>query len=368
MDTGNSDIVLLNVGGTRFTSSISTLVSSSSYFERRLSEEWRERDPSGKEHIAIDHDPQLFSVLLSYMRLGSIDADKLTTSVILLAVFFGMDQLLEAIRSVAIRWKFEGRNSTLFLAAQAARLVHESDVRKQFATLTICHPDFIEFRPGRGIKPDFVVSVEVQNDDGTVHINPSSFTYIDALNFLSNSGYTKYEEEKLEVNDNQYTGSLAVMWFSKLVSTTSTTEMEDTGDTSYSQCYASETISIIESDGNSTKRYPREYCSIIANDLYGDEMNHMDLSILEADVGNDEKPIRTDGIMSFVEENITSRSVILDDIDSKIKKCNWLQSQGYTTPEDELASAFRKAIMIFDKKEGHHFLVSVWSRPSSESY
>ena len=97
MDTGNSDIVLLNVGGTRFTSSISTLVSSSSYFERRLSEEWRERDPSGKEHIAIDHDPQLFSVLLSYMRLGSIDADKLTTSVILLAVFFGMDQLLEAI-------------------------------------------------------------------------------------------------------------------------------------------------------------------------------------------------------------------------------------------------------------------------------
>ena len=364
MDTGNSDIVLLNVGGTTFTSSVSTLVSSSSYFERRLSEEWRERDPSGKEHIVIDQDPRLFSVLLSYMRLGSIDAVKLTTPVILLAVFFGMDQLLEAIRTLAIRWKFEGKNSTLFLAAQAARLVHESDVRKQFATLTICHPDFIEFRPGRGIKPDFVVFVEVQNDDGTVQINPSSFTYIDGLNFLSKSGYTKYEKEKLEVNDNQYTGSLAVMWFSKLVST----EMEDTGDTSYSQCYASESISMIESDGKSTKKYPREYCSIIANDLYGDEMNHMDLSILEADVGNDEKPIRADGIMSFVEENITSRSVILDDIDSKIKKYNWLQSQGYTTPEDELASAFRKAIMIFDTKEGHHFLVSVWSRPSSESY
>jgi hypothetical protein len=345
---------------------VSTLVASSSYFERRLSEEWREGDASGEEHIVIDQDPRLFSVLLSYMRLGSIEADKLTTPVIFLALFFGMDQLLEAVRRVAIRSKFEGRNSALFLAAQGALIVRESDVKKKFASLTICHPDFVAFSDSRGVNPDFVVFIEVQHEDGTVQIPPNCFTFIDALNFLSKSGYTRYEKEKFEPNQS-YSPCIARMWFSKLVSEYDA-KLEDPGNTSSLHCFA-ETTSIREGDTTMPKKHPRQFCYIIDNDENGDELSHMDLSILEADIGKDEKPIEFQGHLELLDEMTIgkSRSVILDNIDSKIKKYNWLQDQGYTTCENELANAYSAGIKVFNPRDGEHFIVSVWSRPLYES-
>ena len=364
MDTGNRDIVVLNVGGTLFTSSVTTLTSSSSYFARRLSEEWREQDSLSKEQIVIDQDPRLFSVLLSFMRLGSIDAEQLTTPVILLAMFFGMDKLLEEIRNVAIRWKFEERNSTLFLAAQAAGLVQESDVRKKFAMLSIYHPDWICFREARGVRPDFVVCVDVEDDDGMEHINPSSFTFIDALNFLSKSGYIKYEEQKSKAYKDEYNSILACLWFSKLVDTSD--NMEDIGDPPYPNSYKSESTTIFESGKSAPNKYPREYCYILDNDAPEFEPQ----SILEADVGREGKPVAFDGQMELLPgvTNRTSRSSILNDLDTKLKKFNWLQSQGYTTREDELANIYHQAIKIFMPRGGEHFIVSVWSRPSSESY
>jgi len=362
-----SDIVILNVGGTLFTSSVSTLVNSSSYFERRLSEEWQERDPCGEEHVVIDQDPRPFSVLLSYMRLGSIEADKLDTPVILLAVFFGMDQLLEAVRAVAIRSKFEGRNLAIFSAAHAALLVRESDVKKNFASLTICHPDFVSFSESRGVNPDFVVFAEVQNEDGTVQTPTNCFTFIDALNFLSKSGYIRYEKEKFEPN-HSYSATIARMWFSKLVAENDVEDIEDHGDTPHLHYFTSETTSIRESDASVPKKYPRKFCYIIGSDQHGDELSHMDLSILEADIGNDEKPIEFRGHLELLDETSIgkSRSSILDNIDSKIKKYNWLQNQGYTTCEDELASAYSAGISVFNPRDGHHFIVSVWSRPLFE--
>lgn len=364
MSRFNSDIVELNVGGTSFTSSISTLASSSSYFSRRFSDEWRDENSSEREHVVIDQDPGLFSVLLSFMRLGWIEAEKLTTPVILLAIFFGMDQLLDAIRAEAIRCKFEGRNLALFRAAQAARLVDESDVRKQFASLTICHPDFISFVENRGVNPDFIVFVEIENDDGTVEMPTNCFTFVDALNFLSKSGYTKYETEKFESNKD-FTGSIARMWFSKLVSEN---QMEGVDGYSPMGVSASESIRIIEKDGYLPMKHPREFCYIIDNDLNGDELSHMDLSILEADIGGDEKQIQFDGHLVLLDETRvgTSRSVILDNIDSKIKKYNWLQAQGYTTRENELSSAYSEGIKIHNPRGGHHYIVSVWSRPAAE--
>lgn len=365
MSKVNSDIVELNVGGTSFTSSISTLVSSSSYFARRFSSEWRGGSSSEKEVIVIDQDPQLFSVLLSFMRLGWIEADKLTTPVILLAIFFGMDQLLDGIRAEAIRSKFEERNLDLFRAAQAARLVNEIDVRKQFASLTICHPDFIQFVENRGVNPDFVVFVEIETEDGTVEIPTNCFTFVDALNFLSKSGYTKYEVEKFEPNKD-YSGSIARMWFSKLVTGN---QMEDVEGYSSMGDLASESVMIIEKDGYLPKKYPREFCYTIDNDLNGDELSHMDLSILEADVGDNEKQIQFEGHLVLLDDTRvgTTRSVILDNIDSKIKKYNWLQAQGYTTREHELAEAYHEGIKICNPRDGHHFIVSVWSRPADET-
>jgi len=368
MNKRKSDIMILNVGGTSFTSSVSTLVTSSSYFERRFSDEWRERDPCGEVPIVIDQDPRLFSVLLSYMRLGSIEADKLTTPVILLAMFFGMDQLLQTVRVVAIRSKFEERNLALFLAAEAALLVKEGDIKKKFASLTMCHSDWVSFAGSRGASPpDIVVFVEVQNEDGTVQTPTNCFTFIDALNFLSKSGYIRYEKEKFEPN-HSYSATIARMWFSKLVAENDVEDIEDHGDTPHLHYFTSETTSIRESDASVPKKYPRKFCYIIGSDQHGDELSHMDLSILEADIGNDEKPIEFRGHLELLDETSIgkSRSSILDNIDSKIKKYNWLQNQGYTTCEDELASAYSAGISVFNPRDGHHFIVSVWSRPLFE--
>jgi len=371
MGERNSDIVILNVGGTFFTSSIATLVSSSSYFERRLSDEWREQSPSGEEQITIDHDPRLFSILLSYMRLGSIDADKLTTPVILLAVFFGMDELLEAIRAVAIRSKFEGRSSSLFSAAQGAMLVRESDIKKEFASLTICHPDYVSYSQNRGVDSDFVAFVEIQ-DGKTTQVSRNCYTFIDALNVLSKSGYTRYEREQFEPNQS-YGASIARMWFSKLLGETSG-DTVDNGDRYNLPCFASEAISIMESDRTMPKKYPREFCYVLDNEKHGDELGHLDLSVLEADTGN-EKSIELKGHLELVDENMTgtvtsiiSRSAVLETIDTKIMKYNWLQRNGYTTCERELASAYSAGIKIFDPRSGRTHVFSVWSRPLPDDY
>ena len=365
MNERSDGIVVLDVGGTQFTSSVTTLASSSSYFERRLSKEWQGKHPETRAHIVIDQDPHLFSILLSYMRLGSIEADKLTTPVILLAMFFGMDQLLDAVRIVAIRSKFEGKKLAIYGAAQAALLVRENDVKKKFASLTICHPEFVAFSESRGVDPDFVVFVEIQNKDGTVHRPSNYFTFVDALNYLSKSGYTRYEKEKFEPSQS-YSACIARMWFSKLIVEDHTENMNCSEDFPWNY-FASETNSIRESDTSIPKKYPREYCCIIDNDENGDELNHMDSSILEADIGVVTQKIEISG--HFLDQPTTGeiRSAVLDDIDSKIKIFNWLQNQGYTTREKELESAYATGIKIFNPKRGNHVDVTVWSRPVAVS-
>ena len=58
--------VVLNVGGTRFESSRSTLERASSYF-RSLLTRW---DDASDEPLFIDCDANAFEILLSYMRIG----------------------------------------------------------------------------------------------------------------------------------------------------------------------------------------------------------------------------------------------------------------------------------------------------------
>ncbi len=66
-DGTRRDRVLLDVGGTRFTSSVSTLSANSTYFAALFS---RWDDAAGEEHpeIFLDRDPDAFRVLLSCMR------------------------------------------------------------------------------------------------------------------------------------------------------------------------------------------------------------------------------------------------------------------------------------------------------------
>jgi len=92
-----SDQITLNVGGTCFTTCISTLTRSSFYFDAMFSQYWSSETTLDKEQkpIFIDKDPQPFSYLLTYMREGTIDMPEsnpiLAKQIILQAHYFGMD-------------------------------------------------------------------------------------------------------------------------------------------------------------------------------------------------------------------------------------------------------------------------------------
>jgi len=63
----HSDHVLLNVGGTKFSTSIMTLTSSSAYFQSLFSEEWaNDRPNSPDDEVFVDQDPVPFQILLSF--------------------------------------------------------------------------------------------------------------------------------------------------------------------------------------------------------------------------------------------------------------------------------------------------------------
>ena len=97
---GASDRVVLDVGGTKFITSASTLTSNSAYFASLLSDNWIESN-KGEDEIFIDQDPVPFKVLLAYMRRGNVKVGDINTDVLSLAEFLGMERLLLAVK---VRW------------------------------------------------------------------------------------------------------------------------------------------------------------------------------------------------------------------------------------------------------------------------
>lgn len=77
--------ITINVGGTTFTTSPTTLINHSSYFSALLSGVWND----DADEIFVDQDPEPFSILLSYMRRGNIKVDDIDTDVLTLAEFLG---------------------------------------------------------------------------------------------------------------------------------------------------------------------------------------------------------------------------------------------------------------------------------------
>ena len=95
-----TDRIVVDVGGTRFTTSASTLTSASEYFERLLSPRWCAEPP---DELFLDRDPEPFKILLTYMRTGllelSKDNESLARRVMIEAEFLGMDGLVESIKA-----------------------------------------------------------------------------------------------------------------------------------------------------------------------------------------------------------------------------------------------------------------------------
>lgn len=93
--------VVLDVGGTRFVSSKTTLEGSSAYFSALLAR-W---DEHTEEALFIDGDADAFQPLLSYMRFGKLTLPEhdigLCERVLLQAEYLGMDTMLDEVKAQA---------------------------------------------------------------------------------------------------------------------------------------------------------------------------------------------------------------------------------------------------------------------------
>jgi len=103
----DSDCVYINVGGGVFFASKTTLAMRSSYFASKFKAEWD--SDSESEPLFVDQDPAAFAVLLDFMREGFIKAFQLTEKVLVQAEFFGIDDLLTAVKAVALRAKYPAK-------------------------------------------------------------------------------------------------------------------------------------------------------------------------------------------------------------------------------------------------------------------
>ena len=112
---GASDRITVDVGGTKFITSVSTLTSNSTYFASLLSGNWSE---SGDNEIFLDRNPSAFSTLIEYMREGMIKVDDIDEGVLTLAEFLGVERLLLAVK---VRWYHNiGRGPVLTTADEIA--------------------------------------------------------------------------------------------------------------------------------------------------------------------------------------------------------------------------------------------------------
>jgi len=102
------DRVIINAGGTRFETSKSTLIGSSSYFKRNFSGRWAALDvTSAAPEVFLDIDHDSFKVLLSCMRrrtaLMPTDNADLFRRILLDADFLGCDFLLAEVKETVQR-------------------------------------------------------------------------------------------------------------------------------------------------------------------------------------------------------------------------------------------------------------------------
>ena len=95
-----TDRIVVDVGGTRFATSASTLTSASEYFERLLSPRWCAEPP---EELFLDRDPEPFKILLAYMRTGLLELSKdnqsLARRVMVEAEFLGMQGFIDSVKA-----------------------------------------------------------------------------------------------------------------------------------------------------------------------------------------------------------------------------------------------------------------------------
>ena len=200
---GASDRITVDVGGTKFITSVSTLTSNSAYFESLLSDNWIESN-NGDDEVFIDQDPDPFKVLLAYMRSGMVKIDDISTEVLILAEFLGVERLLLAVK---IRWYHNiGRGPVLTTADEIAAAFDQKYGGIMKAISAGLFPYFLK-QDDINADKDYVILKNFDHEDdpepeGTVKIEEvgkegpdleSSFNT--ALDWLHLKGYTYHEKQ-----------------------------------------------------------------------------------------------------------------------------------------------------------------------------
>ena len=102
------EVIELNIGGTKFQVSSTTLIDNSSYFEALFSERWKSTcDGETDSSIFIDQDPDAFEILLSFMRCGLVHLPKddlfLAKKTLLLAEYLGINGFLVTVKAITVK-------------------------------------------------------------------------------------------------------------------------------------------------------------------------------------------------------------------------------------------------------------------------
>lgn len=350
--------VVLNVGGTKFSTSTTTLTSSSAYFQRLFSKEWANSRGNGDDdEVFVDQDPEPFRALLSYMRLGKIEASELTLPVLLQAQYFGMDRLLAAARGVASR---SANDSELVKICRSVGILSELAEKEIVSLMLFCTKDIhfdgqedLGFWGGKEIVA-CVESVEPKESGGTT-TKRTFTTFVDGLNWLHRNGFTKHEDKlgkDFEIADYQVLG---VLYFSRV----------STNDESMENLESSIIIG-----GEMCTEERKEFAACIS--LPGPEFYQTLGAWIEADVGKEEDKNRR-SVHNQTAKTRMSRITKLPGADRMLQPNeipSWLQANKFLTRETDFEEFYRKAFysdgdldyMVKNDEELWPSFLTVWSR------
>jgi hypothetical protein len=359
------DCVQVNVGGTIFTTSKLTLISNSSYFASRFSPDWDDRDEDTDtdknvmtSSIFVDQNSKSFDVLLAFMREGFIKKSELTESVLSQAEYFGIENLLRAVKCAAFRYinpvtctisddeackRFDNTYGGIVgaikegvLPLKIKKISQEHHGAKEYARLII-FDGTIDQRNIQNFGGNTTLCVEVrvparvslQPDPASEAVAVANcHTCLDAFNWLHKHGFVT-EEKRLE----RFPLDLRpipwnICWFSRLVETG-----VDSG-TNYI-IFDDE----VPSEEEAQARERRQFAALVIYRTTG-------VNLMLADVGREvEMSISTarhnNAPPHLLGQEVLSK-ITVKDVDEGTTAITWLSQNGYTREEESLGKLYKK--------------------------
>lgn len=366
------DRVVLDVGGTQFVTSISTLQANSSYFKSKFSRKWYGgshdeilSDDGNDEAIFIDQESKLFSNLLSYMRCGFIHVNEICPKLLALADFLGIDRLLDAVKYrsyrncfphnsvdtaseiiVAFDAEFGGIRGAISKGILPAALSRSScSDKKEFVSFVVSVDlAYHESIPGGiycGVYAANKLCVSSYDDSerGSRYAYiPNCRSFLDCINWLSANGFVQEERTLQGLCDAAVDNEMDVVMLSRLADDSKMTdENEDLHRDVIIGCEISEVKS---------SSCQRRYAMI--------KTSADTFTYVLADLDHSERLVH-----DVSGENLTTR-VINIQFDSPDEAMTWLHRHSYCTRETRYEEIYKNALNKV--KQSNRKLQMIFSR------